>query len=1131
MTYFKFNIYYLIHLVFFFTISSTCFGQGPLSSGKVYKIKVDKSGVYKLDATVFNELGIDYTTINPQNISVFGFGYGMMPQPNAIDRPSTLLETPIQFVGQNSSSFSENDYFLFYADGPDKVIFDQENEFVDYELNLYDTDNYYFIKVGSELGARINIEDASVSNPSNFSKLIEVVHHEEELVKGLSEPSGRFWFGESFISTTDRTIEVPILSSTSSTKLKLKPGVMAKSRAESTFSFTISGSQRGEVNVPAAPDFNSYRYGNQGHMVNTMFDQFTVSSLGAAINVDISYSKPISDSEGYLDYLTFNVERALQKTSGGIVLHGFLGSTEDGASIENPNNLSVWNISHTDQIKELTTTSGRVYLPTDEDNFSVIAFDKNDVLLPIAEGEISNQDLRNLNTPHLIIITAPQYLSESQKFADHRKSHSNIDVTVVTIDEVYNEFSSGRQDVTAIRDFARHLYLSNPEKLKYLLLIGQGSYDYKDIKTEGGSQVAIYESRDVLMRTRTFSSDDYFGFFDEDEGFWGENIDGQVDNDDLEIGIGRLPVKNSEHAETMINKIIYYDTATQNLNQWKKSVLFVADDGDNNTHQRDANDLAVYVEENNPDFNSERLYIDNQPKETSPTGAVSPETNELLVDWIENKEVLIVNYSGHGSVSKWADEDIFNIPTIADLSNNAVLPLFFTATCEFGRYDNPAITSGAERLVFLENAGAIAMMTTTRPVYASSNFKINKAFYENVFQKESDGTFQSLGEVFRLTKNQSLSGVNNRNFALLGDPSLELSLPSREVSITSLNGESLTGEDTISALDRVSISGEVTLNGQKDESFKGEVYLTMYEKPVTSSTRGNDGEETVFQYQERKFQLYRGVTNIENGTFNTNFVVPKDIRYSFGNAKFSFYAINDETNDALGSNVDIILGGTSKDPVIDDTPPSIQLMMNGVENTTNVYPDCFVQGLLNDESGINLSGLGVGHDLLLQLDGGDTSWVVNDYVQPLNDGNNTYSFVFPLNDLEVGEHTLTLEAWDVLNNRSEATITFYVSPVEAIEVESFIAYPNPVYDDFTLSFMHNIEGQNINVITNIIDMTGKVVISSENEFESVDNSIQLYYNGLKSQYGLYPGVYVVQSIINCKDLNLNTVKTTRIILN
>ena len=187
-------------------------------------------------------------------------------------------------------------------------------------------------------------------------------------------------------------------------------------------------------------------------------------------------------------------------------------------------------------------------------------------------------------------------------------------MSVVTIDKVYNEFSSGRQDVTAIRDFARHLYLKDQNKLKYLLLIGQGSYDYKDIKTEGGSQVAIYESRDVLMRTRTFSSDDYFGFFDEDEGFWGENVDGVVDNDDLEIGIGRLPVRDLSQAESMVNKIIFYDTTTTKFKSMEEEVLFVADDGDNNTHQRDANNLAVYVEESTPDFNAERLYIDNQPK-------------------------------------------------------------------------------------------------------------------------------------------------------------------------------------------------------------------------------------------------------------------------------------------------------------------------------------------------------------------------------------------------------------------------------------------------------------------------------------------------------------------------------------
>ena len=234
---------------------------------------------------------------------------------------------------------------------------------------------------------------------------------------------------------------------------------------------------------------------------------------------------------------------------------------------------------------------------------------------------------------------------------------------------------------------------------------------------------------------------------------------------------------------------------------------------------------------------------------------------------------------------------------------------------------------------------------------------------------------------------------------MLGDPSLVLAVPSVDVKISSINGEMLSGKDTIKALDRVELSGEIVSNNQKRSDFNGEVFVTLYEKPTVSSTRGNDGEETVFQYQERKYQLFKGLATVTNGSFKTEFVVPKDIRYSFGNAKFSLYALSENAEDANGSDRRYQIGGSSDNPVQDDIAPTAKLFLNGEEGLTNVYPDFYVQGILDDDSGINISGLGVGHDILLTLDEGDTSWVVNDYIQPLSDDGTQYSFVFPVNDL------------------------------------------------------------------------------------------------------------------------------------
>lgn len=1108
---------------------NTGFSQtGPLGSGDIYKLKVDKDGIYKIDKMFFEELGISIENLDPNSVSLFGFGYGMLPQKNSEGRPNVLLEVPLKFIGESNSSFSNSNYFLFYGEGPNKVLYDSINNFFSYELNLYDINNNYFLKIGTQRNNNIEIEINSPTNPISYSTLKQVHHHELENEMALSEPTGRFWFGENI--SLDNTVTIPLNINSGSSSIVLKAGVMAKSREESVFTFKVDGNNVGAIPVAAANDFNNYRYGRQGYMENQLFPKKNILST-STLDISISYDKPQSDSEGYIDFLTLNTESVINKNKTNLIYYGRINDNYNGAQITTTDRFDyVWDITDPSLIKEINQTFNAIEVNKKKNYFSIICFDNSDFSYPEIVGKIENQDIRNINVPDLLIVTAPEYLSEAQRLASHRKSYNGISVEVVDVNKVYNEFSSGRQDITAIRDFARLLYLKN-KKLKYLLLFGQGSYDYKGIKFPNESQVPIYESREVLHRTKSFSSDDYYGFFDEDEGFWGEGIDESIGNDNLDIGIGRLPSRNLEHATSMINKLISYDTISSNNSGWQKNILFVADDGDGNTHQRDANRLGVYVEETYTDFNSQRLFIDNNPKISTPSGAKSPDTNESLVNWVDNEGVLIVNYSGHGSITNWANEAILTTQMINDFTNSKQLSLFFTATCEFGRYDNPSITSGAERLLFNPNGGSVSLLTTTRPVYASSNFKINEAFYEAIFLRNSSGNYQPIGDVFRITKNNSISGVNNRNFALLGDPSMKLKIPAKDIILTKINDISISKLDTIRALDKIKITGEIRGGGIIENDFQGDIYLTLFEKQTESETRGNNGPETIFNYHERKYNLFRGVSDVENGVFEIEFVVPKDIRYAYDKSKFSFYAVENDQTDAIGSSTEIIVGGSSRNPVVDNTPPELQLDIYSENNTNIVYPDTYITATFSDESGINISGIGAGHDVRLILNDNDTSWVLNEYLMPIKGDKQEYAVVFPLKDLPEGENSLTLEAWDVLNNQSTETISFFVSKVSEIKITNLIAYPNPVENDLEIRFTHNLLSQDLIIKSNIISMNGNIVATNDFEIQQSESEILLTYDGLRSNYHLISGVYVVQIIINCPTLGIKTYQTIRIVLN
>src|SRR5690606_23667112 len=162
-----------------------------------------------------------------------------------------------------------------------------------------------------------------------------------------------------------------------------------------------------------------------------------------------------------------------------------------------------------------------------------------------------------------------------------------------------------------------------------------------------------------------------------------------------------------------------------------------------------------------------------------------------------------INFTGHGNEFQWADEKVFSEDEIKALRNK-LYPFLVTATCEFGRQDDPRIVSGAEQIVLKSNGGAIGLVTTARQVNAGSNFLLNHKFYSALFEKDMNG-FLCLGEVFLKSKNKSMSGVANRNFSLLGDPSMSLAKPAGNIDAQI---KTVSGSDTLKGLSRVRLQGE-----------------------------------------------------------------------------------------------------------------------------------------------------------------------------------------------------------------------------------------------------------------------------------------------------------------------------------
>ena len=478
---------------------------------------------------------------------------------------------------------------------------------------------------------------------------------------------------------------------------------------------------------------------------------------------------------------------------------------------------------------------------------------------PVFTEKIVYQDVLNQKAPDLLIITTEALRNQAQRLAQFRQEHDGLTTQVTLLPDIYRAFSAGRQDITAIRNYIRHLY-NQGDALRYVLLFGDASYNY--LSSENNTNVVpTYQSYESLHNVHSYASDDYFGFLESPEGEWRETT--QALPHDLDVAVGRLPVNTPEEATAVVDKLIHYASSPETFGKWKQQLLFVADDGDENKHQRRSDFLASQAESQTI-FHAERLFMDAYPQEERSAPLIREKLDQQI-----NKGVFLVDFIGHGGETAWTDERILDLPMIDSWKNYDRLPIFLTATCEFGRYDDPRRQSGAERALLHSEGGAIAMLTTARPVFTGANFEISSAFYEVFTQKSSrearTGPPMRLGDIFRETKNRGVSGTSNRNFTLLGDPSMALAIPERTATITNWQTSPAAG-DTLRPLQQVILQGEIQHNDNQDAQFNGVVYLDFFAQPKQKSTLGTEGAE-VLAYSDQSARLFQGESQCKGGSF------------------------------------------------------------------------------------------------------------------------------------------------------------------------------------------------------------------------------------------------------------------------
>jgi len=838
----------------------------------------------------------------------------------------------------------------------------------------------------------------------------------------------------------------------------------ARSTAQSSFDIKF-GTQQGRLFIDPI-SLSSFT----NDFAFTGLDTYTFTQPKAKFDLTINYNKTSDVATGWLDYLEVNLRRKLIYSSGqfpfcDIASFGQFNTAR--YTLTNGSPATIWEI--TDPLhpsKIITSPSGTdLSFSLSADTLrKFIAFDNNNFLQPEIIGNIPNQDLHAADVPDLLIVTNPLFMDAAQRLANFRTTNDGLKVLVTTTDNIYNEFSSGAPDLSAIRYFCKLLYdRGTSKKLRYLLLMGDGSYDYKNRISPNTNFVLVYESPNSVSTIGSYATDDYFGLL--------ENGSGGSSNDNINIGIGRLPVKTAAEATAVVEKIIHYSTNTPLVNgDWKNSICFVADDKEYNIFMEQAEELANDVNTINQNFTIDKIYLDAFPLVTAASGKTYPAVNQAITQRVNNG-TLLINYTGHGGEAGWADEKILILNDVVNWQSYNNLPVFITATCEFSRFDDPQLVSAGEQIFLNPNGGGAALFSTIRLTFGSPNLSINKSLLKNWLTP--GGLRLRMGDIIRQAKLENGNSINTQKIVLIGDPTMQLAAPHNKV-ITSFVNDKIPGSDTLHALSKVNVKGYVAdNNGTKMTNFNGLLFSSIYDKPSLINTLGNDGG-TVFSFWLQKSLIYKGTARIKDGDFSFTFIVPKDIALRYDKTRFSYYATNG-TNDAAGNDENTVIGGFADGTITDKTGPVVRLFMNDTlfrsGGLTGVNPVLIAK--IFDESGINTLGNGIGHDITVIIDGRtDRTIILNDYFESETDNYMKGLLSYKLNNLDPGTHQLRLKVWDVMNNSSTADVVFNVKGENRIEAEDFSVWPNPFKAGTTFTIRHNQSGKVVRAEIRIYNTEG-----------------------------------------------------------
>lgn len=997
-----------------------------LAEGNWVKVNVTTRGLQTISRQTLRNFGF----ADPEKVYVYGYGGRMISETLSSDHPDDLPPVPVMRGSDGSISFYATDNMTIRPSAVKGAL-----DF-DHIINPYSDDSYYFI---SDRAPSAELSSTDLSDTAGMKAATTATHllvHEKDLMQCAT--SGRDYLGEDFRSTKLQTFNFD-LTDNATDKVKIRVRFGANSTAESSFMVSANGER-----LPATSSDKIARVtsSSQYYCVATSLKNATVAGNSLAVGIEYSQAGVVSTAR--LDWIEVEYTRQLAMRNSQLLFHVNPTSATAYTISGVGSDAIVWDVTRPWDIKTVTGQYDS-QARTLTIGVRTAGFREFLVVEPSAKGtaitgrmKVANQDIHGMQTPDMVIITPEQYLATAERIADIHRRADGMEVCILTPEKIFNEFSSGTPDVSAFRKLHKMWYersLADPTgtRFGYSLLLGRPTYDQKRKNPEvvklGYPTTLIWQSGDAYSETTSYCTDDFIAMLED------ETTEGKMWKRTQNIAVGRYPITSAMEGSVIADKLEAYIFSPE-YGTWRTNVMTIADDGDNSDHFKQAQKCVERMKatEAGSHLAHERLYLDAFELKQTGSGLIFPDAKERMLRKWQKEGVALINYIGHANPKEWGHEKLLTWNDITDMANQR-LPILYAATCSFGKWDAESV-SGGEYVLSNPVGGAIAVITPSRTVYITPNEYITNAVADHFFLRDADGRGMRIGDVLRMGKNtaRDITDANMNRYHLFGDPALRMPTARYNIAVDSIAGSPVVADvadaPSVKARSSFTISGRVTDTEGNTVDFNGPVQYTLFdaEKSITTHGWGEKGKSEVYQDQSSK--LATGRATAAGGKWSATILMPAETSNNYSPAFLTLYAYDTDLKaEASGSTDKLYVYGYDEDASEDSEGPVIESFgINTSESGANVMtdPNPTVLAVFSDDSGINISDAGIGHQMTLILDSDKEYEDLSNFFTPDPETSGKGSIAYPLTNLEPGEHTLRLTVWDNANNSTSAELAFSV---------------------------------------------------------------------------------------------------------